>query len=196
MKVKHDERTEIARTLRQAVENSDLSQAAFARAIGTSPARLHAYLAGTTIPSAALYLRALGMGGALKAARSRGLMTPNDTADLVNKALRRGDEDWAFRMLLQARDDLRLAEREEEGDLLAWKYRAKAINDERFDTLFRAIIAHEFGETVPDWTAGAKLDEDWIKEDPFRDEETIRRQTPDWLADARIFISERGLATA
>lgn len=196
MKVQSDERIEISDAMRRSLKQSSLSQAAYARSIGTSPARLHAYLAGKTIPSAAIYLRALRLGEALEEARDRGLMTPDETAEVVNRSLKEGNETWALRMILQARDDLRLAETEAPEVLPAWRTRANAIKDDRFDVLFRAIIAKEFGEAVPEWTANAKLDDEWIMQDPFRDEATIKRQTPEWLAKARIYIAERGLATA
>lgn len=196
MKVKPDERIEIAEAMRRSLAQSSLSQAAYARAIGTSPARLHAYLTGETIPNAAIYLRALRLGEALEDARERGLMTPDETADIVNKSLKEGRETWALRMILQARDDLRLAATEAPQVRDAWRTRAKAIKDERFDVLFRTIIAEEFGETIPEWTANAKLADEWVLPDPFRDEATIKRQTPEWLAKARIYIAERGLATA
>jgi hypothetical protein len=158
MRVLSDERIEIADAMRRSLQQSLLTQASYARAIGTSPARLHAYLAGDTIPNAAIYLRALRLGEALEEARERGLMTPDATADVVNQSLKEGDETWALRMILQARDDLRLAETEAPDALPAWRTRAKTIKDERFDVLFRAIIGEEFGETAPEWTANAKLD--------------------------------------
>lgn len=196
MRVLSDERLEIADAMRRSLQQSLLTRAGFARAIGTSPARLHAYLAGDTIPNAAIYLRALRLGEALEEARERGLMTPDATADVVNQSLKEGDETWALRMILQARDDLRLAEAEAPGALPAWRTRAKTIKDERFDVLFRAIIGEEFGETAPEWTANAKLAREWTMADPFRDEATIKLQTPEWLAKAGIYIAERGLATA
>ena len=58
------------------------------------------------------------------------------------------------------------------------------------------IVAHEFGRHAPAWATGAHLDDAWIVHDPFRDADTIRALTPDWLARARIFIAERGLVTA
>lgn len=196
MNVETEERAEIAATLRGSVERSALTRAQFARCIGTSATRLSTYLSGKTIPSAAIYVRALRLGDALEQARQRGLVTPDDVAGSVNCAMAEGDEDFALRLILQARDDLRTAVAE--GDALGpvWVRRAKQIEDNRFDTLFRAIIAHEFGERVPAWAADARLDEDWIVGDPFRDADTIRKQTPEWLARAHIYIAERGLTTA
>ncbi|MPZ62783.1 MAG: hypothetical protein GEU93_16115 [Propionibacteriales bacterium] len=196
MNVATDERTEIAAAMRGSVERSALTQADFARHMGTSAARLSTYLSGKTIPSAAIYLRALRLGNALEFARKHGFMTPDDAADAVNRALAEGDEDFAIRMILQARDDLRASTNESSEVRPAWDRRAKHIDDDRFDTLFRAIIAHEFGEQVPAWAADAQLAEDWVVEDPFRSPEAIRAQTPRWLARAHIYIAERGLTTA
>jgi transcriptional regulator with XRE-family HTH domain len=198
VKVETTERIEIAAALRRSVEESGLSQAEFARAIGTSGARLSTYLSGSTIPSAAIYLRAIRLGSALAEGRANGLMTPDETATTVNKALREGDEDWAFRMILQARDDLRATATSAHREALrnAWTRRTRRIEDQRFDILFRAIIAHEFGSDAPEWTQDARLDDEWVMDDPFRDSDTIRRQTPPWLAAAGVYIAERGLGTA
>jgi transcriptional regulator with XRE-family HTH domain len=196
MKVDAEERAEIAETMRKCLEQSALTQADFASYLGTSAPRLSTYLSGKTIPSASIYLRALRIGRALELAHNRGLMTPDSAIDAVNRALSDGDQDFALRMILQARDDLRASSVETAEIGPAWSGRAKRIEDERFDTLFRAIIAHEFGERVPSWAADAELAEDWIFEDPFRSAEAIRAQTPEWLARAHIYIAERGLMTA
>ena len=195
MNVGLDERAEVAAVLRGSLERSGLTQTDFARHLGTSATRLSTYLSGSTIPSAAIYLRACRLGAAFDHTRSQGLMTPEDAADAVNRALGDGDEDFALRMILQARDDLRASA----GDpdiRRVWERRAGRIADGRFDTLLRAVVAHELGERAPEWASGARLEEEWILIDPFRDADTIRAQTPDWLGRARIYIAERGLATA
>jgi hypothetical protein len=117
-------------------------------------------------------------------------------AEAVNRALVEGDGDFALRMILQARDDLRAGGIEPDELRRVWDRRARSIEDDRFDTLFRVIVAHEFGGHAPAWATGAHLDDDWIVPDPFRDADTIRALTPDWLARAGIFIAERGLVTA
>ena len=196
MNVDAEERAEIAATMRQCLEQSGLSQGDFARHLGTSAPRLSTYLSGKTIPSASIYLRALRIARALEFARDHGLMTADTAIEAVNRALSEGDEDFALRMILQARDDFRAAADEANELRSAWDRRAKRVEDERFDTLFRAIIAHEFGERVPAWAADAQLAEEWVFDDPFRSPDAIRAQTPEWLAHARIFIAERGLETA
>lgn len=52
-----DEREAVAQRLRDAIELSGLSQAAFAKAMGTSASRLSTYLSGSVIPSGALLVR-------------------------------------------------------------------------------------------------------------------------------------------
>lgn len=196
MNVEAEERTEIASALRASIQQSGLTQAEFARSVGTSSARMSTYLSGKTVPSAAIYLRAVRWGRSLQAAQQQGLLTPDVTADATNRALADGDEDFSIRLILQSRDDLRVAAIDPIDIRSAWRHRAHAINDPRFDTLFRAIIAHEFGDDAPTWSMGARLTKDWVADDPFRSEEIVREQTPSWLASARIYIAERGLATA
>ena len=196
MNVEPEERVEVAAALHGTLTHSGLTQSDFARHLGTSATRLSTYLSGSTIPSAAIYLRALRLGAALEHVRQHGLMTPDDAAEAVNRALSNGDADFALRMILQARDDLR-AGGIEAGELRrVWDRRARLIEDDRFDTLFRVIVAHEFGGHAPGWAKDAQLDNDWIVPDPFRGADTIRALTPDWLARARIFIAEPGLVTA
>jgi len=196
MNVEPEERAEVAAALRDTLKQSGLTQADFARHLGTSATRLSTYLSGSTIPSAAIYLRAHRFGAAFAHVRQHGLMTPDDAAEAVNRALAEGDGDFALRMILQARDDLRAGGIEPDKLRRVWDRRARSIEDDRFDTLFRVIVAHELGEHVPAWAADAHLDDEWIVPDPFRDADTIRALTPDWLARAHIFIAERGLVTA
>lgn len=196
MNVGSDERNEVTAALRCSLKQSGLTQAAFARHLATSATRLSTYLSGTTIPSAVIYLRALRLGAAFERVRQQGLMTPDDAADAVNRALAEGDEDFALRMILQARDDIRSGSIEPDDMHRVWEHRARRIKDEHFDTLLRAIVAHELGEPVPGWAAAARLDTEWIFPDPFRNADIIRTQTPVWLARAGIYIAERGLMTA
>jgi transcriptional regulator with XRE-family HTH domain len=70
MHVEPEERREIAASMTQSLRRSGLSQADFARLIGTSTTRLSMYLSGTTMPSAAMYLRALRIGAALEQTRT------------------------------------------------------------------------------------------------------------------------------
>ena len=56
------ERSEVAETLRSYVARSGMNQQQFARHIGTSASRLSTYLSGKVAPSAALLVRARGVG--------------------------------------------------------------------------------------------------------------------------------------
>lgn len=188
------ERAQVMADLSSSVRRSGLTQARFARLLGTSGSRMSAYVSGATIPSAALYLRAIHLGDALQRMRALGLLTPDQTVDAVDRALSEQDEDFALRMILQARDDIRRAAHEP-AVRAAWSHRSQQITDERFDSLFKAVVAHEFAEDGPAWTETRPLERDWVVVDPFRDEVTIRAQTPPWLARLGIFIAERGLVT-
>src|SRR5674476_1340761 len=196
MNVEPEERVEVAAALHGTLTQSGLTQSDFARHLGTSATRLSTYLSGSTIPSAAIYLRALRLGAAFEHVRQHGLLTPDDVAEAVNRALAAGDADFALRMILQARDDLR-AGGIEAGELRrVWDRRARLIEDDRFDTLFRVIVHHEFGGHGRGSAYDPPLDNDWVVPEAFRGAGTIRALTPDWLARARIFIAERGLVTA
>lgn len=52
-----EERAEVARRIRSAVDRSGLTAAAFAHLVGTSPSRLSTYLNGRVVPSAAMLVR-------------------------------------------------------------------------------------------------------------------------------------------
>ncbi|WP_432574032.1 hypothetical protein [Kineococcus sp. SYSU DK005] len=98
----------VSALLHTAVTTSGLTQAAFATALGTSAPRLSTYLTGTVSPAARTLLRAHRLAHALAATRERGLMSAPATATAIRHHLRTGDEPWAWRMLLQGRDHLRL----------------------------------------------------------------------------------------
>ena len=87
--------------------------------------RLSTHLSGKTIPSAALYLRAHRIGTALAHARQHGLRTPDDAAGGSARALAEGDEAFALRMILRARDGLRAAARASSEIRPVWDSRAK-----------------------------------------------------------------------
>jgi transcriptional regulator with XRE-family HTH domain len=61
------ERAQIAADLRRALNDAQLTHEAFARLLGTSRPQLSAYLNGKTMPSAALYKRAIRTATALRA---------------------------------------------------------------------------------------------------------------------------------
>lgn len=192
---------EVIAFLRGAVTVSGLSQAAFARALGTSAARLSTYLSGQTRPSAHFVFRARRIGEALGTAAARGLMSAPATAAAMRVQQRGGDADWTWRMLLQGRDDLAVILRDEEAGLAAgWEAEPASVGDAGWDALLAAVVTHEFeqaGRPPPDWaTTAAALPEPWMPEHPFLDPERVRAQTPAWLSVRNIFVPARDLVTA
>jgi transcriptional regulator with XRE-family HTH domain len=198
-----DEVREVVEGLARAHADSGLTQADFATALGTSASRMSAYLAGRTMPSAGLYLRAIHLARSLKEARERGWMTPQSTAREIRGALRHEDETWAFKMALQARDQL--------GDLLgsgsslvsAWAAAPPSTGDRRWDALLAALTAHTFadaGERPPLWAVHPSKplspEEEWTLPSLLLSEDAVRAHTPDWLAAYGIHAADRDLVTA
>lgn len=176
-----------------------MSQAAFARALGTSASRFSTYLGGTTRPSAYLLVRAQRLAAALEAAGRRGLMTAPATASAVREQLRAGDADWAWRMLLQGRDHLRGMLGEQDELLGSWEAEPASTGSAGFDALLAALTRHEFeaaGRTPPTWTNAAPLDRPWAPAHPFLSPERAKAQTPEWLRALNIFVPARDLVTA
>ena len=194
---------EVIALLRDAVASSGLSQAAFSRALGTSPARLSAYLGGQTRPSAHFVVRARRLGRALGLAAGRGLMSAPVTATAMRTHRLAGEVDWTWRMMLQGRDHLALIirERDEHPGLLdAWEARPGSVGSIEWDALLAAIASHEFeeaGQPAPGWAAShPSLAEEWMPSHPFLAPERVRAQTPDWLRARNIFVPLRDLVTA
>ncbi|WP_020388509.1 helix-turn-helix domain-containing protein [Kribbella catacumbae] len=200
MEVADYERAQIADDMRSALVDAGLTQAAFARLLGTSRPRLSAYVSGRTIPSAALYQRALRTARGLKSSRDHGWMIPDRTIDEINAALADGDEEWAFKLALQARDQLAYQLRSHDPASDAWLLRSREITDPRFETLLAALIWHEFEKRdhrrVPEWAQAPRLKKPWLQPNARRGAAWTRKNTPRWLADRGIFISEHDLMTA
>lgn len=194
------ERAEVVSGLRSALATSGLSQEAFARLLGTSRPRLSAYLNGRTMPSAAFYLRALRTAAALQSARLHGWMTPDATATEVNEALVAGDNTWAFKLIIQARDHLATMLDADDPAADAWLLRSRSISDTRYDALLAALVAHEFEQhdaaRMPAWTETPPLSTDWIQPNLRRGVDWTRTHTPAWLSRRGIYISTHDLETA
>jgi transcriptional regulator with XRE-family HTH domain len=186
--------------LRGSLATSGLSQASFARALGTSASRFSTYLSGTTRPSAHLVVRAQRLAGALEAATVQGLMTAPATGSALREQLQAGDADWAWRMLLQGRDHLRLMLARPDDELLgSWEAAPSSTGSAEFDALLAALTRHEFEaarRSAPDWTRAEPLAQPWIPEHPFLTPERAMAQTPEWLRVLNIFVPERDLVTA
>jgi transcriptional regulator with XRE-family HTH domain len=186
------------RDLRSAVTSSGLSQAGFARALGTSASRLSTYLSGRTVPSAAWFLRAQRLGDALGVARRQSWSTPVTTAPAIQSALAAGDQAWGLRLILQCRDHLRAAFDATDGAHAAWEADPVSVRNDGWDLLFQATIGHEFdsrGLPAPAWTMAPAIGP-WLFPSPFFTEIEVRAATPDWMAERGLFIAARDLVTA
>ena len=182
--------------LNRALTESGLSQAAFATALGTSASRFSTYRSGRTKPTAQFFLRAGRLAQALHAAREYRIMSAPATAAAIREA---SDEEWAWRMLLQGRDHLRLLLRRHDGSEAAWEAAPGTTGEPGFDTLLAVLTAHEFkaaGQDPPEWSKVEPLADPWIPEHPFLDPDEIIQQTPDYLARLNIFVPARDLVTA
>lgn len=186
--------------LRNAVQISGLTQAGFARALGTSASRFSTYLSGATSPSALLFVRAERLAYALNRANAQRLMTAPSTALAVRHHLARDDSAWAWRMLLQGRDHLRLMLAGSDEELLAsWEAAPASTGSVGFDALLAALARHEFeaaDRVAPAWTQTAPLAQPWSPEHPFLSPKRVAAQTPAWLRALNIFVPERDLVTA
>lgn len=186
--------------IRDAMTVSGLPQGTFARAMGTSASRFSTYLAGSTRPSAHFCLRAQRLSRSLEAAADAGLMSAPLTADALRQQLRADRREWAWRMLLQGRDHLRLMLSKQVDDLLgSWEAAPTSTGSVEYDTLLAALTRHEFeasGRTAPDWTNLEPLPAPWVPDHPFLSRERAIAKTPDWLKELNIFVPGRDLVTA
>lgn len=189
---------DVARQLRAALRRSGLSLRGFAAALGTSHSRLSSYLNGTASPSAAFFLRALRQGAALGEANARGWMTPQSTRRALKDAIAQGDDRWAFKIAIQARDQIRAMLAAADEPAAAWETRPASTGDEKWDALLAAFVAHEFaasGRTPPAW-AEFRAGREWVMPNLLLEETDIREATPEWLAERGIYIAQRDLITA
>ncbi|GAB2562597.1 hypothetical protein [Kribbella endophytica] len=133
---------------------------------------------------------------ALRAVREFRIMSAPDTAAAVREA---GDEDWAWRMLIQGRDHLRLLLGRRDGSEAAWVAVPGSTGRAEFDVLLAVLTAYEFvaaGLEPPGWSGVEGLSEPWIPEHPFLERDEIIAETPEYLARVNIFVPARDLVTA
>jgi hypothetical protein len=126
------------------------------------------------------------------------VMTADSTVRAVNEALENGDHLWAFKMVVQGRDHLRLLLTHGHGTLDSWAHRSVRIVDERYDLLLRALVAHEYAEhdqPGPRWAGTGRVGQPWLPENPVLGAERTRGQTPHWLSEI-IYITQRDLLAA
>ncbi len=186
--------------LRAAITGSGLTQHAFAKATGTSPSRLSAYLHGTTAPSAVYLMKAQRIGAGLARAREENVPTSIDAAASLRNALETARRpSAALRFALEARDRLRDTLVHRPHLLDAWDAKAPSLGQREWDTLFAALVEHEFaitGRPAPPWAAAPPLEHEWIPAQGRRSEDEVRRSTPDWLRAKGILVAEADLVTA
>lgn len=181
-----------------AVATSGLSLRRFAHALGTSPSRLSSYRTGRVAPSAAFLLRAERIAGALRQARRDSAPTILDASEAIRRADGKDDDDWTYALALEARDRLRDTLGHHRSHAATWEIQPPANLADRWRTLIAAFVGHEFtsaGLPAPPWTAGLRLDTEWVLDTPRFSETEIKHQTPDWLAERNIFIAEKDLVT-
>ncbi|MCW2814409.1 MAG: hypothetical protein JWN84_1864 [Nocardioides sp.] len=186
--------------LRQAVDTSGMSQAAFARALGTSPPRLSTYLSGHTRPSAWWCFRAVRLARALDTAARHGLMSAPATAVAMSQRGNAGETDWVWRMLLQGRDHLTtILSGEDETLRGAWEAEPGSAGSLEWNTLLAAIAAQEYerlGLDAPGWTRVEPLETPWMPEHPFLSPTRVEAQTPQWLRRLNVYVPARDMVTA
>ncbi|MBE3203585.1 MULTISPECIES: helix-turn-helix domain-containing protein [Parafrankia] len=188
---------EVIALLDRALTDSGLSQADFAVALGTSASRLSTYRSGRTRPTAVFCVRALRVASALAAARSSRLMSAPETAKAIRHAM--GDEDRAWRMLLQGRDHLSLLLDQQDGCPGAWEAAPPSTGSPGFDVLLAALARREFdraGVEPPAWCEAERLPLPWVPEHPFLDPDEVIAATPDDLKRLNVFVPARDLLTA
>ncbi|WP_331852201.1 helix-turn-helix domain-containing protein [Nocardioides baekrokdamisoli] len=190
--------------MREASALSGMSQAQFARALGTSASRYSTYATGATVPNAEFYVRAKAIAAGIAQAHTQRLTFPLAAADILRVSLKAGELEWAWRIVLQCRDHTQLAIAADASHRLgpvidAWDAIPAATGDPGWDALLAALVRHAFDESdlePPTWTQERVLTQAWIPDHPFLDEPRVIAQTPAWLAAQNIFVPARDLVTA
>jgi len=182
--------------LDSALADSGITQADFAAALGTSASRFSTYRSGQTKPSAAFCFRASRIARALLTARRTRVMSAPATAKAIRDA---ADEAWAWRMLLQGRDHLRLMLARADGSAATWEAVPRSTGSAGFDTLLAALARREFERASfepPAWSAPKRLSVPWVPEHPFFEPDQVVALTPDFLRNLNVFVPARDLVTA
>lgn len=188
----------VADELRLALTRSRLTQSAFAAALGTSQPRLSTYLSSKVSPSAEFFVRAQHLGEALEGLRCLHLLSAPTLGLALRATLDDGDRGWAFRLLMQGRDHLRLVLGSRPDLIVGWLATPLSTGLEEWDTLTAAVAGHEFssaGLDAPRWTRRKALPAPWVVASRLLAPSEVRAATPPWLADLNIFLPERDLAT-
>lgn len=131
------------------------------------------------------------------AGASRGWTTAREATVLATRALHQGDEVWAFKAIVQARDHLR--ELSDPDDVAEWALTPPPIPHPGLDNLLAVLTAHEFRsrrDPTPEWATPRRLDEDWTFTALPSRAARVRAQTPQWLSRWGVYVSDRDLVTA
>lgn len=179
-----------ARTVRQIIVSSGLTQKVFAQRLGTSASRLSTYATGRTTPSADILLRMYRIAREATT-DGRGWPTAAQTAAQMNGALERGQDDWAYRLMLEGRDRLLRLDPEQRA---SWAETEPGITDVRWLTLFQAVVKRAWREEwgpAPAWADPRPLGRRWTPLVPLHQRDPERP-----FADLGIDITTRDLATA
>lgn len=189
----------VAEELRLAVTRSQLTQTAFATAVGTSQSRLSTYLNSKVSPSAEFFVRAQRLGRALEGLRSLHLLSAPTLGLALRATLADGNRAWGFRLLVQGRDHLRFVLASHPDLMAGWLAAPTSTGSEEWDTLNAVVAGHELttaGFDAPAWTRPRALEAPWVVASRLLEPDEVRAATPAWLAELNIFVPERDLVTA
>lgn len=124
-------------------------------------------------------------------------MSAADAAVSARRALEDGDEDFAFRLIVQARDHLR---RLDPVDVALWAEEPGSTGDRRFDVLLAAVAARtlrELGVEVPAWAADVEpLCQPWYPAELPSLRRRADREAPPDLRRLGIMLTENDMTTA
>lgn len=120
-------------------------------------------------------------------------------AEIIRRELSRGDQDFAFRVLVAAVADFRNTTPDNREDFLSSPDSTGSV---RWDTLLAAVVGREcdrLGISRPQWTKPAPLAEDWVVTTlPAPSERwlvRIRAGTPEEFSRLGLWVHARDLET-
>jgi transcriptional regulator with XRE-family HTH domain len=186
--------TAAATLVRQVRREKALSQREFAAVTGVPQPSIAAFERGRHSPAVDhldRLIKRLGYSIALLPTRRR---TVSAAADAIYASLLRGDEERAYRELIQINDDLTL---EDSVIRVALSAAPPAlVGDPRFDAFIAALVEHHLGTSglpIPAWTSepARTLDRPWIV-DPFADQ-SIASETPNAFKRHNVFVDSAEL---
>lgn len=144
------------------LSSSRLSKLEFSEQLSVSLDELAFFLDGDKIPSAylAAKMRSLARRGLTD---GRGWETASQVAARAQYAINDNDNNWAFRILIEGRDNLRNRTADER---IIWGNENPNMSDSNWMTFFAAIIAKQYSDNswtdVPHWAQNlTPLKENW-----------------------------------